>query len=400
MKYPKFVNDETFYSLHDGLKEVDLLKQFASNLKTIHNLTTKHYQDFDSLIKEYLIAGSRIFNLEFGIVSNINGEEYLVCDAVSPENVLEPGAIFELEGTYCREVIYTKRVIGFPHVGSIEEMKGHPVYINMKLESYISAPIFKGSEIFGTLNFSSTRIRRNGFSEYERELISMMANAIGSFLLLKDREEKLASANTRIKKLTGFVAHDLRTPLGNIVGLAALIPDLDKSEAGEMSKEIIKISSESMEMVQTILESAILGEGSLQLEKGLGLLGEEFKKSLNHHSTAIEAAKINFDIQDDRTQVSFDEKRMSQVFNNLVGNCCKYTKSGTTVEVDISKQGEFVFFKMSSIINNENKQGDENFLMRSYGLGNEIIDQVLKLHSSQLQIENDGERYIASFLIK
>ncbi|WP_417335799.1 hypothetical protein [Halobacteriovorax marinus] len=55
---------------------------------------------------------------------------------------------------------------------------------------------------------------------------------------------------------------------------------------------------------------------------------------------------------------------------------------------------------MSSIINNENKQGDENFLMRSYGLGNEIIDQVLKLHSSQLQIENDGERYIASFLIK
>lgn len=175
MKYPEFVENEKFNSLHDNLSEVELLRKFSENLKVIHTLTTSHYTDFNQLIKEYLEAGVKIFGMDIGIVSNIQGQDYFVCDAVTPDNSLGEGDKFELEGTYCREVVKSLKVIGLPHVGSLEEMKSHPVYQNMKLESYISAPIFKEGKIFGTLNFSSTKIRDFGFSEQERDLISMMA---------------------------------------------------------------------------------------------------------------------------------------------------------------------------------------------------------------------------------
>lgn len=52
MKYPEFVENEKFNSLHDNLSEVELLRKFSENLKVIHTLTTSHYTDFNQLIKE------------------------------------------------------------------------------------------------------------------------------------------------------------------------------------------------------------------------------------------------------------------------------------------------------------------------------------------------------------
>lgn len=52
----------------------------------------------------------------------------------------------------------------------------------MKLESYISAPIWVRGCVWGTLNFSSTQVRYEPFSEEDREFISLMADGIGSLV--------------------------------------------------------------------------------------------------------------------------------------------------------------------------------------------------------------------------
>ena len=38
-------------------------------------------------------------------------------------------------------------------------MKTHPLYKNLPLESYISSPIIIGDKVWGTINFSSMKIR-------------------------------------------------------------------------------------------------------------------------------------------------------------------------------------------------------------------------------------------------
>ncbi|MCW8988624.1 MAG: GAF domain-containing protein, partial [Gammaproteobacteria bacterium] len=204
MKYPEFIKSKIFYSLDKSKSETEQLAGLSENLKTLHQLSSRHFDSFEDLIASYLKAGIDIFQMETGIVSEIiNDKDYIIKDVISPLDVLEAGSKFELEGTYCREVHKTKKVIGLPHVGEIEEMKGHPVYQNLKLEAYISAPIFVHDVLFGTLNFTSLAPRENGFSEHEHDLISLMANAIGNFILLQNKENSLLQLNERLKKLVG-----------------------------------------------------------------------------------------------------------------------------------------------------------------------------------------------------
>lgn len=401
MKYPSFKSENEFFKLHAGLSEVDLLEKYCANLKVIHDLTTNTYSDFDSLIKDYLFAGVKIFDMEFGIVSEIIGEDYIVCDAISPDNVLQSGAKFELEGTYCREVVKSQEVIGLPNVGSIEEMKGHPVYVNMKLESYISAPIYFKGVIFGTLNFSSTKVRANGFSEYERELISMLSASIGRFLFLKDKEEKLENANKRIRKLTGYVAHDLRTPLGNILNLAELLPGVKSNEGLEMVGQIKSISKKALKMVDTILEAAIISDGKITLDKRSYDLGEVFRDSIKDLKSFIGENDLILKENFKDTLVYVDKERMLQVFSNLVLNCLKYSQKGSEIKVSIFSDSDGAHFEMENIVKTISNESNtlHGVTQKSIGFGLEITREVLKLHSSELFIEKSGGTYRTSFIL-
>ena len=400
MQYPLFLVEDKFYALHEGLSELDLLTQFSQNLKTIQNLTTTHFTDFEQLITEYLHAGVKIFGMETGIVSRISDQEYFICNAITPGDAIKHGDIFELEGTYCREVVKSSQTLGFPHVGSMDELKEHPVYQNMKLESYISAPIYKDHKIFGTLNFSSTQIRSHGFSEYERELITMMASAIGSFLMFKEKEQMLENINTRVKKLTAFVAHDLRNPLGNIASLADLIPMLDKEESGEYLEAIKTSSIQALEIVHTILEAAILGDGKVAIHKDQYDINEIIQESLTLYKDRFSESGLSFNFQSISVEKLVDKERISQVFSNLISNSIKYAKKGSCIELSIklSAQEEFQF-----LIENEMSQEATKIQPggvteeSSLGFGLEIVNEVLKLHGSELKIETNNERYKASF---
>jgi signal transduction histidine kinase len=101
-------------------------------------------------------------------------------------------------------------------------MNCHPAYQNLKLEAYLSAPIFVERYLYGTLNFTSTESRANGFSRHKHDLIALMANSIGNYIMLRQKEEELVDLNKRIKRFVGYLAHDLRNPIGSIIGLAQM----------------------------------------------------------------------------------------------------------------------------------------------------------------------------------
>lgn len=399
MNYPKFIDKETFYSLHSGLTELETVKHLSENLKLIHNLTTAYYDDFNVLIRDYISAGLSIFDMEIGIVSHIQGDDYIVCDAISPENSLAKGDKFELEGTYCREVIKSAKVLGFPHVGAMESLKNHPVYENMKLESYISAPIVKEGKIFGTLNFSSTKIRKHGFSETEKELITMLAGSISTFLLLKEKEEKLENANKRIRKLTGYVAHDLRSPLGGIISIIDMLPLLDEDEKNEMLGNIKKSADKSLEMIHTILEAAIFGDGKITLEKGSYSLKDLLMEILVDYKSKIDSSELKLSLNCIDTKLLLDKERMLQVLSNLVSNCIKYAKRGSVVNINILEFKGRVRFEVQNEMNSEKEKLTKVDVSEesSIGYGLEIVQEILKLHDSEYYFSISAHKYSGHF---
>ncbi|MCG8394841.1 MAG: PAS domain S-box protein [Pseudomonadales bacterium] len=161
-------------------------------LEALHRLSQLDDGDIDALCHEYLTIGLRLFDLSIGIVSRVEGQEYQVL-AVQPEQEgLRKGACFSLSDTYCAAVIGKRGSVALHHVGGLEEMRSHPVYLNMKLESYLATPVRVRGEVFGTLNFSDTRPRQEPFSIEEITLLELMAQSLGRQLekSLSDRERE------------------------------------------------------------------------------------------------------------------------------------------------------------------------------------------------------------------
>ena len=106
-------------------------------------------------IKEILQEGLEKFGLDTGIVSRIDGDLYTVMQSLSKGAGIAVGTEFELQDTYCSDVIRTGKTRYYQDVAEITEMLKHPCYLNTQLRAYVGTPVFINGEIWGTLNYSS-----------------------------------------------------------------------------------------------------------------------------------------------------------------------------------------------------------------------------------------------------
>lgn len=405
MNYPSFIEDTTYISMDASSSETEQLRAMLSNLTRIHLLTASKFESFDELIHEYLLSGTEVFGLETGIVSQIVGDTYTVCDVISPLDVLEKGQKFGLEETYCHQVIKSQQVLGFPQVGALEYMRCHPVYENLKLESYLSAPIFVDDELFGTLNFTSVKAREHGFSTHERNLIVLMANAIGAFILLRNKEDHLLALNQKMKRFVGYVAHDLRNPLGSIIGLAKMAtkPSASPERIKQIAQKISRPAETALEFVNTILENAALSTGKVALSKHIinaQHLIESAQDAVEHFAAE---SNISIAINTPKEMTLWcDEQRLHQVLTNLLINAIKYSPRDSIVQCSVA-----LTVDSKAEIKVENPTSPETQHVRnvdgkvygSVGFGLDIAQEVLKAHHTSLSIEESPKAYSASFIL-
>ena len=201
--------------LHQSLA----LASFSSNLKQIHRLNTAKYNSCEELFGEYIKTGCGILQLPIGIISQIEGESYLIRAVQSDCEFLVPGLELELQNTSCAAVVKAKKTIAYHDVAEIEEMPDHPIYQRLKLAAYIGTPIVVNQQIYGTLSFASTQARRSQFETYEREIIELMAQSIGSFIATYQAEIERQQASEALRhkllreKLVGAIAQRIRQSL-------------------------------------------------------------------------------------------------------------------------------------------------------------------------------------------
>lgn len=174
----KLLADQVVFLLKHHKREI-INEKISKILAKLHRLHVKEFSKVEDIIQEYLNAGMELLNLEFAISSRIEETDYIIESCISPNNELQIGAVFELPGTYCSRVVELEKSVTYEEVGSIPEMLGHPVYQNMKLESYIGTPIWVNGRIYGTVNFSSRAIRKRKFSSAEVQFVEILADLIG-----------------------------------------------------------------------------------------------------------------------------------------------------------------------------------------------------------------------------
>ncbi|SUY95164.1 Signal transduction protein containing GAF and PtsI domains [Citrobacter freundii] len=187
------------------------MKGSKININRIHSLyeaLARRHVSPEETYHAILTEGLKAFNLSLGIISQIEGDRYTLL-AVSPiREDISAGMVFELKNTYCQRVVSEKKIISVEHAGEHPDFNTHPVYTGMRLESYISVPIWVREKVWGTLNFSSTQIRTISFSEDDFEFISLMAEGIGSLiemsLLVRENEMVISELRKNNDLLEGI----------------------------------------------------------------------------------------------------------------------------------------------------------------------------------------------------
>jgi len=168
------------------------------SLRLLNNIAAMPLAGLQNQLEEALKLGLRHLDLEFGIVSRIEGRTYKVEQAVSPlDRPIIPGTVFPLGETYCVLTLDRGDALAIAEMGK-SSYSGHPCYQTFHLESYIGAPVLVHGRVFGTVNFSSAKPYHRAFDGGDLEFIRLLARWLGAAIEREEAQDALMAAHRRL----------------------------------------------------------------------------------------------------------------------------------------------------------------------------------------------------------
>lgn len=180
----------------------------------------------------------------------------------------------------------------------------------------------------------------------ERGVITMIMGIFKDVSDLMRIENELKEARDRAEESdrlkTSFLAnmsHEIRTPMNGIVGFANLLrdPGLSEDKRDLFLKHIDNSSNQLLNIIDDIIDISKIESGQLKISNKPVRINEvldEIYSSFFHRirGDAPGEKLVDFKLKKGNENVDFtivtDDFRLSQIFNNLIGNAIKFTKKG------------------------------------------------------------------------
>ncbi|MBX3609158.1 MAG: heavy metal sensor histidine kinase [Hydrogenophaga sp.] len=145
-------------------------------------------------------------------------------------------------------------------------------------------------------------------------------------------------------QLEGFnadVAHELRTPLANLIGHTEVTLSRQRS-AGELEDVLVSNLEELQRMAGIVNDMLFLAQADRGVKARRGApvsLAELVRQVVEFHEAPLEDAALGIDIEGD-AMLSLDEPLVKRALSNLLGNAIRYADKGTRLCVRIVPEGE------------------------------------------------------------
>ncbi|OYX70628.1 MAG: hypothetical protein B7Y95_15175 [Rhizobiales bacterium 32-66-11] len=197
----------------DWAKALDAVRQLLG----LSNCTITETYD------HYLTTARAIFGMDIAIIGSVKDGTFtpLRIQSTHPPPVAA-GQALALEATFVVEAIRTGHAISCPHVARDLVLRGHPIYADTKLESYLGAPIRIGDEIIGALSLLDPTPRDHPFSPDSVALLELLAETLGRAI---ERDRLEAERREADKERTAAIAF-FQTAFAN-APIGITVVDLD-----------------------------------------------------------------------------------------------------------------------------------------------------------------------------
>lgn len=257
-------------------------------------------------------------------------------------------------------------------------------------------------EVLNILEESKENISINKKLTEKSEQLKQLSNdltAANENLIIKDRQKD---------DFLDSVAHELRTPITAIRSAGEILADDDDIPL-EIKKEflnnIITESDRLSEIINDILYLDKLQHGEIALNIQENNIIETYKKALNPIVHLIQQKSIHISEVDllNNYRYEYDEARMIQLFQNILGNALKFTDEQGIIQTKFSEKYDRLIIKIFNTGKNIPEEDLEMIFDKFYqsknqnirkpvgsGLGLAISKRIIEAHKGSIKAENSG----------
>ena len=217
--------------------------------------------------------------------------------------------------------------------------------------------------------------------------------------------EQLETASRHKSEFLANTSHELRTPLNAILGYTELVLDEIYGEVPDKIREVLeRVQSNGQHLlglINDVLDLSKIEAGHLDLSIGEYSM-KAVVQTVMSGTEALVAEKhltLRTAIADDLPTGEGDERRITQVLLNLVGNAIKFTESGEIAvdvaatdgafQVAVADTGPGIALEDQRLVFEEFRQLDSSSTRTKggTGLGLAISKRIVELHGGRIWVE-------------
>jgi signal transduction histidine kinase len=275
----------------------------------------------------------------------------------------------------------------------------------------LAVPLVREQQVIGGF-----LVGRKQPGEFPREAVELLATFASQsalamqnarlFRALEEKSQQLELASRHKSEFLAGMSHELRTPLNAILGYTELIADRIYGEVPEKIGEVLERVQRSghhlLGLINDVLDLSKIEAGQLVLT----LSEYSFNDILQAVAGAVgslateKQLRLRVDIAEDLPVGQGDERRITQVLLNLVGNAIKFTDAGEVAVRVVNSGGEFLVSVADSgpgIAQEDQQRIFEEFQQSGSsltktkggtGLGLSISKRIVEMHGGRIWVQS------------
>ncbi len=262
-----------------------------------------------------------------------------------------------------------------------------------------------------------TSKREAALQHAEAEVFRLKTVELAGALADADRHRQIAEQASLLKsELLSIAAHDLKNPLGAIIGYAEMImlKVSADSPARDHAEKIHRTSDQMLQIITDLLESTTIDSGNLKLNLQRADLAAlaALVVERNRSQATRKQQTLHFSADADCV-CDVDGSRIQEIVDNLLNNAIKYspyaqpiwvsvTRAGAKIRLAVRDQGQGLtaddqqrlFGKFTRL--SAKPTGGEG----ATGLGLAIVKLLVDLHGGSVWAESAGSQMGSTFIVE
>jgi two-component system heavy metal sensor histidine kinase CusS len=223
--------------------------------------------------------------------------------------------------------------------------------------------------------------------------------------------DRLEDSFTRLSQFSADLAHELRTPIGNMLGEAQVA--LTRERSSEEYRSVIESTAAECERLSGIIDNLLFlaraESAEQQIKRSLFDGRAALEKIVSFYQTAAEDRHVDVACEGEG-QIFGDQALFNRALSNLIDNALRFTSGGGNIRISIAARDshtEVLVRDSGSGIASEHLprvfdrfyRGDASRSSAGTGLGLALVKSIVDLHGGSARVQSEAGSGTAVTLI-